>query len=233
VRGRIDTISVESASLHRTYPVYVYLPPGGTGGGSLPTIVVTDGGDYLTLGGMDRLLDGLIAAKTIRSVVGVFVDPRTDPRDAASNKRMTDYAASDAYLDFLQLELSPLVEKRYGTSRDPRDRLILGASMGGLISTYAVLTRPGFFAACAAQSPAYWQADSTVVRLANRAGSLDGEFYLQTGTMHDTEKEARLVSRLLRERRARVTFEEFHEGHNWTNWRDKHERILKHYFPVR
>ncbi|TLY29051.1 MAG: esterase family protein [Ignavibacteria bacterium] len=230
-RGAIDTLSIESAILHRRYPVYVYTPSGYTEGMLLPSIYVTDGGDYLTLGRMDIILNSLIGEKRIQPLVAVLVDPRTDPKSPSSNQRMIDYAASDAFLDFLENEVTPFIQKNYRVSPNRRDRLIMGASMGGLISTYAVLRREGFFANSAAQSPAYWQADSAVIKLLDRIKQTGGAFYIQTGTIHDTQVEARLVSRLLREKGGKVTFEEFHEGHNWTNWRSKLDRILTHFFP--
>jgi len=232
-RGAIDTLWIESAILHRRYPIYVYTPPGYTEGMLLPSIYATDGGDYLTLGRMDIILNNLIGEKRIQPLVAVFLDPRTDPKSPSSNQRMIDYSASDAFLEFLETEVAPLIQKNYRVSPNRRDRLIIGASMGGLISTYAVLQREGFFANSAAQSPAYWQADSAVFKTLDRIKQTGGTFYIQTGTIHDTQVEARLVSRLLREKGGHVTLEEFHEGHNWTTWRSNLDRILTHFFPYR
>jgi enterochelin esterase-like enzyme len=230
--GKLDTLWITSAYLQRKQPVYVYTPQGWSLSQRLPAIYVTDGGDYLAFGRMDALLDELIAAQKVRPVVALFVDPHTDPHDRSINQRMTDYAAQDSFLDFLQKELSPIAERQYGVSPQPGDRLILGASMGGLISTYTVLRRPDFISLSAAQSPAYWQADSAVIKLLNTLNQAKGEFYIQTGTIGDTRIEARLAEHLLRAKRATVTLEEFHEGHNWTNWRTKLDRILTHFFPV-
>lgn len=230
-RRPLDTLSLGSSYLHRTYPIYVYTPPGASPEKGLPTIYVTDGGEYLSLAGMDRILDRLILSKRIRPVVAVFIDPRTDPRDPSSNKRMTDYAASDPFLDFLEKEVSPVIRDKYRVSTDPANRLILGASMGGLISTYAVLRRGSFITKSASQSPAYLQADSAVIRLLKETDRARGDFYIQTGTIHDTRAEALLVNRLLSSKGARVVYEEYHEGHNWTNWRNKLDRILIHFFP--
>lgn len=45
---------------------------------------------------------------------------------------------SDAYLRFLVDELKPWVDRHYRTLPDPADTFVLGSSMGGLISLYAL-----------------------------------------------------------------------------------------------
>lgn len=230
--GTIDTVWLQSKILRRKHPVFVYVPSGAAKK-RLPTVYVTDGGDYLSLAKMNNILDHLIAAKKIEPVLGVFVDPRTDLRDASTNKRMEEYAASDRYVDFLQKELVPYVEKHYPARKDPKRRLVMGASMGGLISTYIVLKRPGFIANAAAQSPAYFQADGAVIKLVKRIKKPRGNFYVDTGTINDTENEARLVKDLLEDKHARLRYLELPEGHNWYNWRARLATILEHFFSPR
>lgn len=52
---------------------------------------------------------------------------------------------SDAFLGWLTGALLPEIESRYAVSRTADDRVLIGASMGGLISTYALLERPATF----------------------------------------------------------------------------------------
>ena len=52
---------------------------------------------------------------------------------------------SDAYLKFLTAELKPMIDKRYRTLRDPAHTAIMGSSMGGLISLYAIAEYPQVF----------------------------------------------------------------------------------------
>jgi enterochelin esterase-like enzyme len=215
--------------LNRRYPVYIYIPA--EAASPLPAIYVTDGGEYLSLASAAATLDRLIGTGRMRPVAGVFVDPRTDPADRSSTRRMTDYAASSSFIDFLEQEVAPFVEARYPVSGKPEERAIVGASLGGLIATYAVLARPGFVSKCGAQSPAYFFADSAVIKLLDTMRTVRGDFYIQAGTLSDTQLEARLVTRALRERGAQVLYEEFPEGHNWTNWRTHLAAILEHFFP--
>ncbi len=231
-RGRIDTLRVESGKLGHAVPVYVYVPPGPVRGARFPVLYVTDGGDYLTLGRLDVILDNLIAAKKIAPLLAVFIDPRSaTPAGEPKDYRMTEYAPSDAFLDFLESELAPMVEKRFNASDLAEHRVILGASLGGIEATYAVLRRPSFISNCAAQSPAYFYGDSTVIALANQPGAQGRYVYISTGSLKDTEVEATLVAKALQKNGAHVTFEVEHEGHNWTNWRARLPKILETFFP--
>jgi hypothetical protein len=49
---------------------------------------------------------------------------------------------SDAFLAWLDEAVLPAVESRFAVSNDADDRVLIGASMGGLISVYGVLERP-------------------------------------------------------------------------------------------
>lgn len=57
---------------------------------------------------------------------------------------------SDAYLRFLVEELKPFIDARYRTRTDRRSTSVMGSSMGGLISLYAMAEYPQVFgqAAC-------------------------------------------------------------------------------------
>ncbi|HKK10890.1 MAG TPA: alpha/beta hydrolase-fold protein, partial [Bacteroidales bacterium] len=54
---------------------------------------------------------------------------------------------SDAYLKFLVKELKPFVDKKYNTLPDKENTIIMGSSMGGLISWYAACEYPEVFGA--------------------------------------------------------------------------------------
>jgi len=54
---------------------------------------------------------------------------------------------SDRYLTFLVDELKPLIDSRYKTGKGPNSNSIIGSSMGGLISLYAICRYPNIFGA--------------------------------------------------------------------------------------
>ena len=57
---------------------------------------------------------------------------------------------SDNYLKFLVEELKPYIDQKYATLKGPKHTFVMGSSMGGLISLYAICEYPNVFggAAC-------------------------------------------------------------------------------------
>ena len=70
--------------------------------------------------------------------------------------------ASDAYLSFLVEELKPFIDARYRTLPGPGDTVVMGSSMGGLVSLYALARYPGVFGAAGAVSTHWPAADGAV-----------------------------------------------------------------------
>ena len=70
--------------------------------------------------------------------------------------------ASDAYLSFLVEELKPFIDARYRTLPGPDDTVVMGSSMGGLVSLYALARYPGVFGAAGAVSTHWPAADGAV-----------------------------------------------------------------------
>lgn len=62
---------------------------------------------------------------------------------------------SDEYLRFIVRELRPLIDRRFNVKTDSADTVIMGSSMGGLISLYAVDEYPRVFGAAGIMSP-HW-----------------------------------------------------------------------------
>lgn len=228
--GRIDNHVLESRILGRAHPLYVYVPPAAGPSSLLGSLYVLDGQDYLRFGMAGNILDNLIAKRKIAPTIAVFLEPRTDPNNPGTNHRMTDYAANDTYCRFLGEELLPFIATNYPVdTRLPR-RMIMGESMGGLMATYIVLKHTDLFLSCAAQSPAFMQADCAVIKLLKQMTKANVRVYLETGTINDTHIEAALVSGLLREKGASVQFSKYPEGHNWSNWRARIGDILEYFF---
>lgn len=64
---------------------------------------------------------------------------------------------SDSYLKFIVNELKPFIDKNYSTKKDAASTFIMGSSMGGLISLYAIMEYPEIFGGAACIST-HWPA---------------------------------------------------------------------------
>lgn len=229
--GKLDTLSFKSALLRRTHPVFVYRPPGYTSSRrKYPALYVTDGGEYITLALMLNVLDNLIADRRIEPIIAVFVDPRTDIRNAGTSTRMFDYTLSDTFVNALANELHPKLLKRFRIIRGPDHTGIMGASLGGLISAYAAYTRPDVFGLAACQSPAFWWKDAAIISLIAQGPRKPVRFYIDTGTIRDAQEAARKMKAVLEQKGYQLTYGEYPEGHNWVNWRARLDDILEYFW---
>ena len=216
--GTIDTLEFQSRLLGCSHPVLVYLPPGHTPDTAMRVLYVTDGGEYLERTRFANVLDNLIAGHRIPPLAGIFVDPRLRLDDSRTNRRMSEYAISDTFLNFLADELRPFLAKSYHITTEPSHTGILGASMGGLISTYAIFRRPDAFGLGAAQSPAYQIRGETIFSKIPPGNHSGVKMYLETGTLHDAEILSRRMKDALTRAGFLVRYVEVPEGHNWINW---------------
>ncbi len=123
--------------------------------------------------GLQRLMDDGIVRDAI--VVGIwntekryeeylpqaFVDSLAD--DVSDNIRgaIEGDTLSDEYLRFLVEELKPFIDAEYRTKPDREDTFVMGSSMGGLISLYAMISYPDVFAAAACVSTHWPLAEPT------------------------------------------------------------------------
>jgi enterochelin esterase family protein len=156
-------------------------------------------------------MDNLIHARDIPPIVVVMIDPVD---------RLYEYRANDAYRDFLCDEFIPMIDRRYRTIEHRDHRGVMGASLGGLISAYAALSRPQLFAKVAGQSSALLYAEDQLVAMLKAVADTTIRFYLDVGTYEPRFIPAHLrFVALLKQKNWPCRFQEIAGSHNWTNWR--------------
>ena len=118
---------------------------------------------------------------------------------------------ADAYLAFVAQSLKPRIDRTFRT-RPARDATVmLGSSMGGLVSLYAYFRYPSVFGRAGVMSPSVWFGQGAVLDFIEEARTPPGRLYLDVGTYEGagTLRDVRRVGRLLvekgfsRDRRAR------------------------------
>lgn len=101
--------------------------------------------------------------------------------DAFSDGRKPGGKA-EAYLDFLEKEVKPFIDKRYRTLKAPAHTALLGSSMGGVISVYGCLSRSEIFGRAASLSGAFFTAKKQWEIFLDRADFTKiTKLYLDTG----------------------------------------------------
>ena len=151
--------------------IEVWLPPNFESNGSkkYPVIYMHDGQNIFYNRnasqqmdwGIDEILTGLIHADKIPEVIVVAAwntplrIAEYMPQKAFDMLTKEDLARipnirgfqpmSDQYLKFMVEELKPYIDKTYPTLQDRENTAIMGASMGGLISLYAIIEYPDIF----------------------------------------------------------------------------------------
>jgi hypothetical protein len=145
-----DTFVVRSAILAQDRPVFVSLPPShASTDRAYPVILVLDGDENFG----DAVV---VASKLARigyipeAIVVAIPNPTSDPDDRVRDMTPPGLSVGgsslneggDRFLDFLETELLPEVDRRY---RGGRPRILIGHSSGGVIATYAAATRSDAF----------------------------------------------------------------------------------------
>ncbi len=180
VKGTIQKYPVFPSEFVAERNVAVYLPPGYDRSKRYDVLYVQDGQNIFEKGssfggdewGLDEWADELIRKDSIRPVIIVAIWNTKDrfaeympakPAAFVQQALQTDSLQkgktifSDEYLKFLVQELKPFIDREFSTYGTPEHTAIMGSSMGGLISCYAVNEYPDFFGAAACLST-HWPA---------------------------------------------------------------------------
>ncbi len=169
-----ERLELPSKLLSETRSVLVSTPPGyERTQESYPVLYMTDGIGHLvhTRGTVDFLArQGMMPQVIIVAIVNTdrtrdLTPTRADTvlRNGTIRKNPTSGGA-DTFLDFIEKELFPFVEKRY---RTVPYRIFAGHSYGGLLALHAAFTRPDLFGSVISVSPSLRWDDALPVRQAS------------------------------------------------------------------
>jgi predicted alpha/beta superfamily hydrolase len=163
---------LQMPGLSRERQVRIYVPPGYAGSGKrYPVLYMHDGqnlfDDATSYAGewkVDETLDALAKEGKLELIV-VGIDNGQDKRINELNPWPSERFGSGEgreYMDFIVKVVKPLVDRTYRTLPDRANTAIMGSSMGGLISHYALAQYPQVFSKAGVFSPAYWTAAPAV-----------------------------------------------------------------------
>ena len=183
--------TLKSAKIGREYELLVSLPEDyATSGRSYPVLYILDGWHFPL---MEFLQVNNVYSKRMPPVIMVNVSQGTTgdvmalrARDFTPTKTSQEPGSGGAaaFLDFLENELIPFVDRTYRTV--PSDRGLLGHSYGGLFAIYCLEERPALFQRIVAASPAMgWDGRLLVKEARTKLHNLPGPVRLDISTGDD------------------------------------------------
>jgi predicted alpha/beta superfamily hydrolase len=198
---------VWSPQLRNRRTVDVYLPWSYPSGRRYPVVYMHDGQNlsdpstaFAGTWDLDATLDRLSASGHEAIVVGVH---------NAGERRLAEYSPfpdrrhgggeADAYLEFLAATLKPRIDRMFRTRQGRDETMILGSSMGGLVSLYAYFRFPSVFGRAGVMSPSIWYGQGAVLDFIQEARTPRGRLYVDVGAHEGagTLRDARRLGRLL------------------------------------
>lgn len=158
------TENIRSAELGETRIINIYLPEGfsKTDTTSYPVVYLLDGGadeDFIHVVGLFQFNNFPWVNRVPKSiVVGIANTDRkrdmTYPTRYETDKKLIPTNGGSAkFIAFMEKELQPFIEQRYNSNKD---RTLIGQSLGGLLATEILFTRPGLFNRYIIISPSLW-----------------------------------------------------------------------------
>jgi len=192
---------------------------------------------------VDGTMTNLIDAHRVREAIVVAISNTPlrgneyMPAKAASLEQRA-YVLSDGYLRFIVQELKPAIDATYRTKPAREDTMVMGSSMGGLISAYAMSEYPDVFGAAGGMST-HWPANDGAVidyLAAHLPARRTHRFYFDHGTAtldagyapYQQRMDAILREAGWREDRAFMSREFPGAEHNERAWRDRLEVPLQY-----
>jgi predicted alpha/beta superfamily hydrolase len=234
------------ADLDRLRTVRLYLPPSyHNSEKSYPVIYMHDGQnlfDDMTAfageWGVDESLNQLVEKQGLEVIV-VGIDNGGDFRmnelSPWENKRF-GVAQGEQYMDFIVEVVKPFIDTNFRTKTDRLNTAIVGSSMGGLISHYAIHAYPEVFSKAGIFSPAYWYSQDVFSFSKLKKAQLDARLYVMygdkegNGMIADTDK----MLRQLRQQghpRQNTLFKRVPNGeHNEQLWRTEFTEAIQWLF---
>jgi predicted alpha/beta superfamily hydrolase len=159
---QVSTFTIEAPQLKTSRKIWLYLPKNyETSTKKYPVIYMHDAQNLFdaktSFAGEWNVDEKLDSLNTQVIVVGIENggEKRLEELTPYKNEKYGGGNA-DKYLEFIVNTLKPEIDKKYRTKTNAKNTTIMGSSLGGLTSFYAVIKYPNVFGKAGAFSPAFW-----------------------------------------------------------------------------
>jgi predicted alpha/beta superfamily hydrolase len=238
--------------LGRERTIRLYLPPGyETSSARYPVLYMHDGQNlfdaatsFLGEWEVDETLNALARERGLELIV-VGIDNggehRVQELTAWDNPKWDNAKATAegaAYSAFIVDVVKPYIDTHYRTKADRRHTAIMGSSLGGLISHYAIHRYPQVFGKAGLFSPSYWYAPEAYAFTTVHPLPHDAKLYFYCGGREDEEMLANMRRMTELERKSglpqdRIAVDvDVDAEHNEAAWRKEFPRAVAWLFDA-
>ncbi|MGB3329821.1 MAG: alpha/beta hydrolase-fold protein [Thermomicrobiales bacterium] len=244
--GTLTDETFASAILGNERRIVTWTPPGYAETSQEAMLLVQFDAEFVE-GLFEVVLENLHAEGAVRPIVAVLV---------GNVERNVELPCNPDFASFLADELVPAMRRRFRIAPGPEAVIVAGASYGGLVATWAGLTRADTFGNVLAQSGSFWWWPDPILDVADipagvapACGWLPGQvaswervptrFWLEVGTL-EAQGRGPIVSLLASNRHMRdvltarghdVRYREYAGGHDWFIWPELAADGLIHFAP--
>lgn len=188
---QVSSFTIDAPQLHSTKKIWVYLPKNySTSHKKYSVIYMHDAQNlfdaktsYSGEWNIDEKLDSINA-----QVIVIGIEHGNDKRmEELTPYKNEKYGGgnANAYLEFMVKTLKPQIDRTYRTKTDKKHTIIMGSSLGGLVSFYAVLKYPQVFGKAGVFSPSFWFSND-IYNLTEKTKKIRTKIYFLCG---DNESE--------------------------------------------
>jgi predicted alpha/beta superfamily hydrolase len=253
--GSVREETFSSPALGGSRRVWVYLPPqyASERERRFPVLYLQDGQNVFdgstafiagSEWGADETAERLSRDGRIEPLIVVGIDNAGERRASEYTpcpNREGEGGGAPEYVRVLAEELKPWIDARYRTLPGRESTGIGGSSLGGLVSLYAGIARPGVFSRVAALSTSAWWGYGCIVGLVDALpGKAHTRVWLDIGTREDAHGLAevrRLRDALVRKgwsEGADLRYVEVEGGrHHEPAWAKRLPQVLEYLYPPR
>jgi predicted alpha/beta superfamily hydrolase len=228
----VSTFTIEAPQLKTTKKIWIYLPKDYSATAKKYSVIYMHDAQNLfdaktSFSGewnVDEKLDSLKA-----QVIVVGIEHGNEKRiDELTPFKNEKYGGGNAdnYLDFIVKTLKPHIDATYRTKPKAKNTIIMGSSLGGLVSYYAILKYPETFGKAGIFSPSFWFSNN-IYTLTEQATKIKTKIYFLCGDKEsdDMVRDMTKMERLLDIKRCyclHLTKSKIVKGgeHNEKLWRD-------------
>ena len=173
--------------------IHVYLPPNYESDKEFPVLYLLDGQNlfdaqqaYAGEWRVDESLDEIFL-KTNKGFIAVGIENGGEDRIAEYTDVIhSKYNGGEAayHAEFIINQVIPFVNKRYKTKKTPKQSLIGGSSLGGIMAMYLGINYPQYFGKILSFSPSIWFYEKPVEEIYTLNKSNKGQrFFIETGSL--------------------------------------------------